>query len=402
MAVIIILSVVLIHYRLVLDKGDKMKKIIYIGYYDTKNNEKENRNYVLSAVNKMTYICSAINKTGNDVEIVSASETKNPQSYSSKMVDVFPNTKLKLFKTSAYNKNRIVRVLNRILFFIKFSFYVLNNTDKNQNVIVYHSLGYARLIKRLKKIKKFNLILEVEEIYSDVTGNNKTLKTEQKLFDVADAYIFPTELLDKKVNIGKKPSVIIYGTYQVEEAREKKLFSDEKIHCVYAGTFDPRKGGAIAAVKAAQYLDENHHMHIIGFGSEEDKINLLAEIEKVRNASKATVTYDGLFSGEEYIEFIQSCDIGLSTQNPDAAFNDTSFPSKILSYLANGLRVVSIRIPVVETSKIGDMLFYYDEQTPQDIAKAIMSVDMKKEYNSRNKISELDKNFTDDITKLLN
>lgn len=24
-----------------------MKKVIYIGYYDTKNNEKENRNYVL-------------------------------------------------------------------------------------------------------------------------------------------------------------------------------------------------------------------------------------------------------------------------------------------------------------------------------------------------------------------
>lgn len=379
-----------------------MKKIIYIGYYDTKNNEKENRNYVLSAVNKMTYICSAINKTGIDVEIISASETKNPQSYSSKMVDVFPNTKLKLFKTSAYNKNRIVRVLKRILFFIKFSFYVLNNTDKNQNVIVYHSLGYARLIKRLKKIKKFNLILEVEEIYSDVTGNNKTLKTEQKLFDVADAYIFPTELLDEKVNNGKKPSAIIYGTYQVEEERDKKLFSDGKIHCVYAGTFDPRKGGAIAAVKAAQYLDENYHMHIIGFGSEEDKINLLAEIERVRKDSKSTVTYDGLFSGEEYIEFIQSCDIGLSTQNPDAAFNDTSFPSKILSYLANGLRVVSIRIPVVETSKIGDMLFYYEKQTPQEIAKAIMSVDMKKEYNSRNRISELDENFTDNITKLLN
>lgn len=28
-------------------KDDYMKKIIYIGYYDTKNNEKENRNYVL-------------------------------------------------------------------------------------------------------------------------------------------------------------------------------------------------------------------------------------------------------------------------------------------------------------------------------------------------------------------
>jgi hypothetical protein len=39
---------------------------------------------------------------------------------------------------------------------------------------------------------------------------------------------------------------------------------------------------------------------------------------------------------------------------------------------------------------------------PQLVAKAIMSVDMKKEYNSRNRISELDKCFTKDILKLFN
>ena len=115
----------------------------------------------------------------------------------------------------------------------------------------------------------------------------------------------------------------------------------------------------------------------------------------------AKVTYDGLLSGEEYIRFIQACDIGLSTQNPDAAFNDTSFPSKVLSYMANGLRVVSVRIKAVETSAVGDMITYYDEQTPEGIARAIMSVDMAQPYDSRKRIAELDKQFQKELKQLI-
>ena len=124
-------------------------------------------------------------------------------------------------------------------------------------------------------------------------------------------------------------------------------------------------------------------------------------ISDIASRSKAKVTYDGLLSGEDYVRFIQSCDIGLSTQNPDAAFNATSFPSKILSYMANGLRVVSIRIPAIEQSAVGDALFYYARQTPEEIAKAILSVDMNATYDSRTRIQELDREFCAQIGDLL-
>ena len=127
----------------------------------------------------------------------------------------------------------------------------------------------------------------------------------------------------------------------------------------------------------------------------QDTINTIAE------KSKAKVTYDGLLTGEDYIRFIQGCDIGLSTQNPDAAFNATSFPSKILSYMANGLRVVSVRIPAIEQSEVGKMLYYYDKQTPEEIAQAIVSVNMKDKYNSRKTIQNLDEKFKVDLRELL-
>lgn len=46
-------------------------------------------------------------------------------------------------------------------------------------MIVYHSLYYMRFIKILRKLKRFNLILEIEEIYSDVLNDEVRKKKEQ-------------------------------------------------------------------------------------------------------------------------------------------------------------------------------------------------------------------------------
>ena len=148
-------------------------------------------------------------------------------------------------------------------------------------------------------------------------------------------------------------------------------------------------------------MPSNYHIHILGFGSNEEVEKIKKIIKETEKKSKAKVTYDGLLKGEEYINFIQNCQIGLSTQNPDAQFNATSFPSKILSYMANGLRVVSIRIRVVEKSDIGNFIYYYDEQTPQNIANAIKNVNFDDNYDSRKLILKLDEQFLKDIKSIL-
>lgn len=375
-----------------------MKKIFYMAYYNSTNSS-ERRNAVLSSVNKMNYICEALENNGYNTEIVSASGATEKKFCKSKKVKLTDKTTLKLF-SSLPRLNRIVSVIDRVILKTKLFLYMIKNTNKDSIVMVYHSLGYMSLVKRLKKLKGFKLIIEAEEIYGDVIGDEKTSQKEYDFFKIADGFIFPTELLSEKVNTEKKPEVIIYGTYHIEKELPK-LFSDGKIHCVYAGTLDPRKGGAIASAESALFLNENYHIHILGFGNEKEKAETLNTIDSISKKSKAKITYDGLLSGEEYIKFIQSCDIGLSTQNPNGKYNDTSFPSKILSYMANGLRVVSVRIPVVEESGIGKCVYYYDEQKPENIAKAIKSIDFSEEYDSRKTIGVLDKAFICNLKTML-
>ena len=216
---------------------------------------------------------------------------------------------------------------------------------------------------------------------------------------MADTYIFSTELLKEKLNTSGKPDVTIYGTYNVEQKLTKK-FSDGKIHVVYAGTFDPRKGGAAAAAAAAAYLPNNYHVHICGFGNEKQIENMKKMVNKNNaNHSVARLSYDGLLKGETYLRFLQSCHIGLSTQNPNASFNGTSFPSKILSYMSNGLSVVSIRIEAIERSAVGKYINYYDVQTPEEIAKAILEATPTN--SNQQVISELDEKFKNDIQTLI-
>ncbi len=367
-----------------------MKKIYYIGFYSDKN-PCSNRKTAPSADTKMDYVIECLNSLGYEVEIISFCEENIRNKVLKKYNDYDikrGNNKIHFFKTYT-SKFRVLRVMGRCLTWISQKKYIKQNCiNKDCKIIVYHSLLLLKLIKFLnKKHKEF--ILEMEEIYADVNNRNNTRKKELKYVSKASGYIFPTNLLDNEINKYKKPSIIIYGTYKVEEAMNNSKFKDKKIHCVYAGTFDPKKG-SVEAVNATKYLSEKYHVHILGFGTNKQIAYTKQMINEILQKTKAKITYHGLLTGNEYVRFIQKCDIGLCTQNPDAAFNNTSFPSKILSYMANGLRVVSIRLPAIEQSDIGNCMYYYERQTPEEIAKIIMSVDLNDNYDGKKVIKELD------------
>ncbi len=371
----------------------------YICYYDTKNHESEKRDYSLSATNKIDYIVSALNKNGVSVELISASRCKGKNTRGrSRLEDIGNRNTLRLFKSRSGRK--LTRMFDKVIHSFIFVVWCLLNIKKGETVLCYHSVKYYKLINFLKKVIKFKLILEVEEIYAIVMKNKALKKKEMKYLQIADGYIFVTKMLNDKVNLMNKPYCISHGTYLYEKNRNCR-FRDGKIHVVYSGTLNPEKGGSAAAAASAQFLSDEYHVHILGFGTDDQIQQIKKLIDDVNEKSKATITYDGTKTGEEYIAFLQSCDIGLSTQNPNEEFNSTSFPSKILAYLSNGLRVVTVDIPAVRTSDVSNLLYYYKGNNPKEIAEAIMKIDLSSPYDSSQLIKNLDKKFQKDLKTMV-
>ena len=370
----------------------------YIAFFDTDKNASQNRYFTLSAVNKMTYICESINRCGLAVEIISPAWTRQRSGYY-RGVSYALNEATSVRQFASFGaRNALLRRLRSYFSLLQMFYYLLTHTRNGEKILVYHSAVLIPWLRLLLLFRNLHFIMEVEEIYGDVSDSRSLTRKEMKFLSAVDAYLFSTELLAQKINTDQKPFLIIYGTYQVEPDRQAR-FADGRIHLVYAGIFDPRKGGTMA-VAAAEYLPDNYHVHIIGFGSEADTQNLLHKIGEVASRTACRVTYDGLLSGEDYVRFIQSCAIGLSTQSPDADFNASSFPSKVLSYLANGLRVVSIKIKALESSSVSDLLYYYDKNNPVELAAAIQQVDIRQPYDSRQRIKTLDEEFTQHLRLL--
>lgn len=344
----------------------------YIGYYSLPEVQPQ-RVVPLAGRNKMTYTANLLAEICGHVDIYSPAITAHGAESSPRgNLEVNDHITLHLFRTIRNNTHFKARV-NNVLALFQLFVTLLFKTKKDEPILVYHSLAYSKLILFAKRIRRFKLILELNEMYSDVTTNlAKKKKIELKIISNADAFMFPNDLMNTMFNHKHKPFVVEYGIY-TPECKYSEKFNDGKIHVVYAGTFNPAKGGAAAA--AANYLPSNYHVHILGFGSKNQIEELERIAEYVNKKDGCKITYDGKLDGIEFIKYLQKFHIGLSTQNPDAAFNATSFPSKILTYLANGLQVVSIDIPAISESELKDDIIFYSNQTPHEIAKAILRVD---------------------------
>lgn len=379
-----------------------MRRVKLICCYDTLDASVK-RQFVLSATTKLDYIISVLNRLGYGVDIISAAVAEGGRfGYCNKDTrEISTNNTLTTFESVSLPSRHLSNVINRLLIINRLKKYLYNNISEGDIVLAYHSLRYDKILTDLRRQRNFTLVGEIEEIYQDVRSMGATLnKQEYDFFNSCDKFIFPTQLLNEKLNPdGKKKNIVIHGLYNVAEERNVS-FGDDKVHVVYAGTLDPRKGGASAAAAAA-FLPENYHIHICGFGNAEAINNLVNIIEKTNRTSKATVTFEGLLKGEEFISFIQKCEIGLSTQDPDAAFNSTSFPSKLLNYLSNGLKVVTINIPAVKKSELNDHLFYYNEQSPEAIARAIIMAHNEEGFDGRSLLKVLDQKFEKELSAFL-
>lgn len=375
-----------------------MKRIKYFSYYGCLDPKRIRYNSP-AADTKIDYIIEVFNRIGYRVEHISMASASTSH-WQSGFVDIHSPNTFRYFASFGQG-NSVLRALNRKLIMLQCFLWCLFNIKHNEQILVYHSLGYDSLFLLLKKLKNIRIIGEIEEIYQDVFRQKSSQeRDEYRFIEICDKYVFPNTILNEQLNIAAKPYLVCHGIYKVSEHKPVS-FNDGKIHVLYAGTYDPNKGGAVASVRAAQFLDERYHVHVTGFGRKEDETLVRTEIERVRPHTKCMISFHGYLDDAEFLNLMRRCSIGLCTQDPTSQLNLTSFPSKILNYMVNGLIVISGRNRAIEESEVGDLVCYYKEQTPVCIAETIMTIRNINCEEIYDRLKVLDSHFLENLRLII-
>lgn len=306
------------------------------------------------------------------------------------------------FSAFSKRKSNISVKLNNFWQMLQIMIYLLINAKSDDRILIYHSMYHCFWAPVLKKVFRKKYILQIEDVYSALSPDgNAYEKKEWDFFETADGYLCVNTLIRDKIH-NSAPKIISHGRYAVPNVIESK--TSNKCRLVYAGVIEQVRKGAFLAVETMSYLPDNYELVVLGFGKEKDICELNKIIKKI-NEKKGwpCIKYLGYMAGEEYLRELQKCSIALSTHMYDDAnmkSADYTFPSKLLVYMGNGLRIVAQDLKCLRTSEINEYITYYDLPTSQSVAKAVISIDTKKEYNSKEKIQELDREFCKDIKNL--
>ena len=360
-------------------------KIYYIGYYHKIDNPSNFQSYP-AANTKIDYIIRTIKQSNFNLEILALGETKSINKFykaNFQIIDKFE--KIKYISTFS-NNLPILKLLSRLFLLLQVLKYLLFVVPKNSVVIVYHSYSLILVIKLVRYLKKIKLIFELEEIYQAAwKGAESKFESEKEYLNNADGYIFVNDIIGELCGIQNKPNVVCYGSYQTVDVIPIKDYSG-KIELVYAGVLGDKKSDIYLALNSMRFLSGKYVLNILGYGSKINIEQLKIEIDKLNlEYDDVKVIFHGKLIGEEYLDFLKTCHIGLSTRVLEDKYSNFTFPSKLLVYLSNNLATVSSQINCITKSKVADHVYFYKSSSPDSVADAIKSINFD-EFTKKNQV----------------
>lgn len=375
--------------------------IFYVGSYRSKFIEERNPQGSAAEDTKMSYIISVIKKLNREVKVVSVLASLKHGFHARKVCKV-DDLETQVFLESYDETRNGLSKIGALQRLTSLFFYLLINAKRTDTVLVYNTQLFSVPVRLAKRLKRFKLILEVEEIFYMDERNATDVKRrplEETLIQAADAYVVASDLLAQRV-AKQKPCAVIYGGYAVPPQHTEKL-NDGKIHVVYAGGIDSLRR-VDRAVRAFALLPEQYRFHILGFGSVEDMDNLKKHIDEVNaEAGFEKVEYAGCLNGKEYDMYLQSCHIGLNMQTIGTSIETVAFPSKLSSYMSHGLDVVSGKLESVINSPLAEGITFYSENCEKDIANAILTCKKHSSDEQIRLIQRIEERFISDFRKIV-
>lgn len=356
-----------------------MKRIKFIAHYPAEKNPVELHSSP-AAKDQIDYICDLLSTLNYEVEIMTLSQRLSYNAYRPKKTMLENGVKVSEFFSILSRRRvgfRISKYVNDLIIFFR----ILLGNSRDTSYIIYHMNTNYPLTMLALKFKKMGIVLQVNELYSEVGAGGywRNRNSELKFINSFDRFILSTRMLSRLIK-NKSLGCVIEGPIVKNEVKDFRpndnieyINEDEfrSIKLVYAGTLSRVKNGPYLAIDALKKLPTRYHLTVLGVGSDKEFDDVKLYSQQVEDFEHR-VEIRRAIMGKELTDFLSKCDIGLATQDASALLNASSFPSKVYLYLNNGLRVVAPATEALTNSMVAQMMSFYDGNSGESIALAIV------------------------------
>lgn len=275
--------------------------------------------------------------------------------------------------------------------------YIREFSQNDGFVFAYHSLSSTRILSELKSKFHYKLILQVEEIYSEIYDVFKRFNaTELASLQLCDGFIVANNQLKAKFARQNQVCPVLLGDMRAPASLSDKI-KDGKIHLVYGGTLSSDKITFNQLILPLTQLEDKYVLHVYPSNGEKDLRNYLASLDKqITNR----VFIERPIIGEQYFTEISKYHIGLAINIDSPELSSSAIPSKIINYLKCNLQVVSTPLECVKQSKYADCISLSKGFSPVEIAEAIRNCE-RDEAENQGILAELNSKFAKNLTDLI-
>ncbi len=162
------------------------------------------------------------------------------------------------------------------------------------------------------------------------------------------------------------PGVLSSTFIKKVEKSKPKIVNGGRVNIVYAGGLNAMYGVAYLIDAVKMLPAKNFVLTLYGWG--DLKENFL-ELSKNDNRFH----YGGLLNENDLIDKLIDADLLINPRPSNEAFSQSSFPSKLIEYLAIGRPILTTRLAGIPHS-LSTFFNYIDDESPSGICSAILSV----------------------------
>jgi glycosyltransferase involved in cell wall biosynthesis len=300
--------------------------------------------------------------------------------------------------------NKRFGIKSNKFFFIKRTIQHLNKIKSERIIFYTRDLKQMRLcIKKIKNSSRnVEFIFEAHQILSknyerdnNIKQSLRMRKLESFVFSNIDCLVCITETLSQDI---KKSFVNCPTNHLILPVGFNKKFllinhKNNKYDILYAGNFSKWKGldsllEAISLIKQTKYKD----ISVVLIGADKNSKKYYEDKSKSLGLVN-NITILNRIKHRKIYQYLSESKIGVvPTSSKGDGLLYTS-PLKLYEYLGSGIKVVSSRLPSIESNIPDDIVYYSNPDDPESLASSIVLALEDKNFNS-DKVKNFAKKYT--------